>query len=215
VLRWAYDRDVSSALDSEHLRTLADLRTKIINGGTKSLSLSVPELLEEFGLTEIDESGADWFNDAFDTVGLKCRPKIAAGMSVQHYVRLTATTDKRPLPETVSAVMVSTTFEIPGYDTIEFLGEVFGLTVRIRNPVSRLGSGAKSIVGGELGGLTRLLEQGRRDALSRLRSEAQRRGANAVIGLRYDTSEMGVLGDEVVAYGTAVVVRDAGAHGQT
>ena len=51
ALRWAYDRDVSSALDPEHLRTLADLRTRIINGGTKSLSLSVPELLEEFGLT--------------------------------------------------------------------------------------------------------------------------------------------------------------------
>ena len=106
-----------------------------------------------------------------------------------------------------AAVLVSTTFEIPGVRTVGFHGEVFGLVVRSRNVVSNLGSSAKAIVGGELRGLTRLMTDSRNDALVRLRQEALDRGANAVVGLRYDTCEIGDTANEVVAYGTAVTVR--------
>jgi uncharacterized protein YbjQ (UPF0145 family) len=106
-----------------------------------------------------------------------------------------------------AAVMVSTTFEIPGCETVAFHGEVFGLTVRSRNLIANLGVKSKAIMGGELRGLTKLLVEGRNDALNQLRTNALNKGANAVLGLRYDTSAVGDTANEVVAYGTAVTVR--------
>jgi uncharacterized protein YbjQ (UPF0145 family) len=106
-----------------------------------------------------------------------------------------------------AAVLVSTTFEIPGFRAVAFHGEVFGLIVRSRNMVSNLGASAKAVVGGELRGLTRLMSDSRTEALARLRQGALDRGANAVVGLRYDTCEIGDSANEVVAYGTAVTVQ--------
>ena len=107
-------------------------------------------------------------------------------------------------------MLVSTMNDIPGYDITEVLGEVFGLTVRSRNIGSQLGAGFKSIVGGELKGMTKNLAASREEVMGRMAEEAQAKGADAVIAFRFDTSEMGGNWTEICAYGTAVkVVRRA------
>jgi uncharacterized protein YbjQ (UPF0145 family) len=89
----------------------------------------------------------------------------------------------------------------------EVLGEVFGLTVRSRNVGSQLGAGLKSLVGGELKGMTKALVDSREQVIERLTEEAEKRGGNAVLAMRFDTSEMGGTWTEICAYGTAVRVR--------
>jgi uncharacterized protein YbjQ (UPF0145 family) len=97
--------------------------------------------------------------------------------------------------------------DLPGYQIDEVLGEVFGLTVRSRNIGSQLGAVVKSLVGGELKGMTKMLQAGRQHATDRLVEEAEGKGANAVIAFRFDTSELGSSWTEICAYGTAVTVR--------
>jgi uncharacterized protein YbjQ (UPF0145 family) len=87
------------------------------------------------------------------------------------------------------------------------LGEVFGLTVRSRNIGSQLGAGFKSIVGGELRGMTKNLATSRQEVIDRMVSEAESRGGNAVLAMRFDTSEMGGNWTEICAYGTAVTIQ--------
>lgn len=110
-----------------------------------------------------------------------------------------------PVPKAL--VLVATTFVIPGYEVVRYHGEVFGFVVRSRNYVSNLGARSKAIVGGELRGLTKLIRESRMLALERLRDDARRLEANAVVGLRFDTSEFGEYATEIVAYGTGVEVR--------
>src|SRR3954462_15452327 len=105
----------------------------------------------------------------------------------------------------MSTMMVVTTNDLPGYRIDEVLGEVWGLTVRSRNAFSQMGAGLKSIFGGELKGMTKALYDSRNEVMNRMVEEAQRRGANAVIAMRFDTSEMGDTWTEICAYGTAVV----------
>jgi len=97
--------------------------------------------------------------------------------------------------------------DIPGYAIDEVLGEVFGLTVRSRNRGSQLGAGLKSILGGELKGMTKALVDSRADVISRMVAEAEAKGGNAILAMRFDTSEMGTNWTEICAYGTAVRVR--------
>jgi uncharacterized protein YbjQ (UPF0145 family) len=104
-------------------------------------------------------------------------------------------------------VIISTMNDLPGYQIEEVLGEVFGLTVRSRNLGSQIGAGLKSLFGGELKGMTKMLADGRRHATQRLVEEAEAKGANAIIAFRYDTSELGSTWTEICAYGTAVRVR--------
>jgi uncharacterized protein YbjQ (UPF0145 family) len=101
-------------------------------------------------------------------------------------------------------MIITTGNDLPGYDVEEVLGEVFGLTVRSRNIGSQLGASLKSMVGGELKGMTRMLADGRQHATDRLVEEAESKGANAVIAFRFDTSELGSTWTEICAYGTAV-----------
>jgi uncharacterized protein YbjQ (UPF0145 family) len=84
------------------------------------------------------------------------------------------------------------------------LGEVFGLTVRSRNIGSQFGATLKSLVGGELKGMTKMLSEGRLHAQERLEEEAAAKGADAIIAFRFDTSELGQTWTEICAYGTAV-----------
>lgn len=100
--------------------------------------------------------------------------------------------------------LVVTTNDIPGYRVDQVLGEVFGLTVRSRNAFSQMGAGFKSMLGGELKGMTKVLVSSRNEVMGRLISEAQSRGANAILAMRFDTSEMGGVWTEICAYGTAV-----------
>ncbi|MGH9043367.1 MAG: YbjQ family protein [Acidimicrobiales bacterium] len=106
-------------------------------------------------------------------------------------------------------MLISTMNDVPGYRVTKVIGGCFGLTVRSRNVFSQFGAGLKSIVGGELGGMTKNLEKSRLEVLHRLSSSAQSLGANAVIAMRFDTSEMKGNWTEICAYGTAVVVEPA------
>ena len=101
-------------------------------------------------------------------------------------------------------MIITTMNDLPGYEIDEVLGEVFGLTVRSRNLGSQIGAVLKSLVGGELRGMTKMLAAGRQNATDRLVAEAEGKGANAVIALRFDTSELGSTWTEICAYGTAV-----------
>jgi uncharacterized protein YbjQ (UPF0145 family) len=104
-------------------------------------------------------------------------------------------------------VLIVTTNEIPGHAIEEVYGEVFGLTVRSRNVFSQAGAGLKSILGGELKGMTKALVDSRLQVTERLVLEAEAKGANAVVAFRFDTSELGKMWTEICAYGTAVRVR--------
>jgi uncharacterized protein YbjQ (UPF0145 family) len=106
----------------------------------------------------------------------------------------------------VASMIMSTMNDLPGYSIDEVLGEVFGLTVRSRHVGSQLGAAAKSLVGGELKGMTKMLAEGRNDARERLMEAAEAKGANAIIAFRFDSSELGSTWTEICAYGTAVKV---------
>jgi uncharacterized protein YbjQ (UPF0145 family) len=101
-------------------------------------------------------------------------------------------------------VLISTMNDIPGYEVTEVLGEVFGLTVRSRNIGSQFGSAFKSMAGGELKGMTKNLIDSRNEVMERMSQQAQARGGDAVVAMRFDTSEMGGNWTEICAYGTAV-----------
>jgi uncharacterized protein YbjQ (UPF0145 family) len=104
-------------------------------------------------------------------------------------------------------MIISTMNDLPGYEIDEVLGEVFGLTVRSRNVGSQIGASLKSLVGGELKGMTKMLAEGREHATQRLVEEAGAMGADAIVAFRFDTSELGTTWTEICAYGTAVRAR--------
>jgi uncharacterized protein YbjQ (UPF0145 family) len=104
-------------------------------------------------------------------------------------------------------MIITTMNDIPGYEIDEVFGEVFGLTVRSRNIGSQLGAGLKSILGGELKGMTKALVDSRTQVTERMVEEAEAKGANAIVAMRFDTSEMGQNWTEICAYGTAVRAR--------
>jgi uncharacterized protein YbjQ (UPF0145 family) len=106
-------------------------------------------------------------------------------------------------------MIVTTMNDIPGYEVDDVFGEVMGLTVRSRNIGSQLGAGLKSILGGELKGMTKALTDSRQQVMERMVEEAESKGANAIIAMRFDTSEMGGNWTEICAYGTAVKVHKA------
>src|ERR1700722_5523855 len=107
-------------------------------------------------------------------------------------------------------MLISTMNDVPGYRVTQVFGEVFGLTVRSRNAFSQMGAGFKSILGGELKGMTKNLQDSRLEVVERMVEEATARGANAVLAMRFDTSEMGGNWTEICAYGTAVVIEPLG-----
>ena len=104
-------------------------------------------------------------------------------------------------------MLITTANDLPGYEITETLGEVFGLTVRSRNVGSQLGAGLKSIMGGELKGMTKALVDSREQVIERMVEEANAKGADAIVAMRFDTSDMGNNWTEICAYGTAVRTR--------
>lgn len=105
-------------------------------------------------------------------------------------------------------MILSTMNDLPGYEVTEVLGEVFGVTVRSRNVGSQMGASFKSLVGGELKGMTKMLTESRIHAQERLTEAAQAKGADAVLAMRFDASEF-QAGQEICAYGTAVRIQRA------
>ena len=106
-------------------------------------------------------------------------------------------------------MLITTANDLPGYEITETFGEVFGLTVRSRNIGSQLGAGFKSMLGGELKGMTKALVDSREQVIQRMVEEAESKGADAIVAMRFDTSEMGSNWTEICAYGTAVKARKA------
>ena len=104
-------------------------------------------------------------------------------------------------------MLIATTNEIAGHEIDEVFGEVFGLTVRSRNIGSVIGASLKSLIGGELKGMTKVLISSRDEVTARLVEQAESKGANAVLAFRFDTSEIGGTWTEICAYGTAIKVR--------
>jgi uncharacterized protein YbjQ (UPF0145 family) len=110
------------------------------------------------------------------------------------------------MAQNIDHSMVSTTFEIAGYTTTQNLGIARGIIVRSRSIVGSIGAGLQSLVGGDISLFTALSEKSRAHAFDLLLEHAAELGANAVVGLRYDATELGAGITEVLAYGTAVVV---------
>ncbi len=103
-------------------------------------------------------------------------------------------------------IIAVTTNYIPGMKVTKVIGPVFGLIVRSRGLGGNIVAGLRSLAGGEIKEYTKMLSQSREHAVQRLEDSAKAMGANAVIGMSFDSSEMGETMTEVVAYGTAVVV---------
>ncbi len=105
--------------------------------------------------------------------------------------------------------MTTTAFEITGYRVVKTLGVVRGIIVRSRSIFGTIGAGLQTLVGGNITILTNLCERTRQEALDQMMAHAQALGANAVIGLRYDATEIMQGVTEVLCYGTAVVIEPA------
>src|ERR671923_2499957 len=104
------------------------------------------------------------------------------------------------------SMIAATTPYLAGHRVTETKGQVFGLVVRSRGFAGNLTAGLRSLVGGEIKEYTQLLEDTRRQAVDRLVQNATLMGANAVISMRFDSSELAGTMSEIVAYGTAVIV---------
>ncbi len=110
--------------------------------------------------------------------------------------------------EATEDMVVVTTFTVEGHDIVEYKGLVRGITVRTPNLAQGIVAGLKSITGGRVSGFAAVCDQARQDALEHMVQHAQEMGANAILGIRYDASDMGQSSaTEVLCYGTAVVVR--------
>ena len=103
-------------------------------------------------------------------------------------------------------MIVVTTNDLPGHHIDTVYGEVMGLTVRSRHIGAQITAGFRSLGGGELPEMTKALYESRQEVMGRMVWEAEQKGANAIVAMRFDTSEMGQNWTEVCAYGTAVHV---------
>ncbi|HEX2669007.1 MAG TPA: YbjQ family protein [Gammaproteobacteria bacterium] len=106
-------------------------------------------------------------------------------------------------------MLVVTTENVTGYRVKEVKGQVFGVVVRSRGLGGNIMAGLRSIVGGEITEYTQLLEEARRHAVDRMVANAQAMGANGIVMMRFDSSEIGQVMSEIVAYGTAVSLEKA------
>ncbi|MEU1966252.1 YbjQ family protein [Micromonospora sediminicola] len=132
------------------------------------------------------------------------RPTVRAApfCSIRSGEHLSRTT--RPVPDSIGTVLVVTTDQLPGYEIRQILGEVVSSMARTRNPYRE---GVKNLRGGAYDPMAPdNLTRWRTDSVARLGEEAQRLGANAVIGMRFDSRDCGEMWMEICAYGTAVIV---------
>jgi uncharacterized protein YbjQ (UPF0145 family) len=107
-------------------------------------------------------------------------------------------------------MLIATTERVAGHEVTETLGEVFGISVRSRGIVGNFAAGLKTIVGGEITQYTAMLQEARQHAIDRMVAEANQRGADAVVMMRFDSGEIAQGITEIVAYGTAVKLKRTG-----
>ena len=110
--------------------------------------------------------------------------------------------------ENSGKLMVVTTNYVPGYRITKVIGATFGVVVRSRGIGGNILASLKSIVGGEIGAYTKMLSDAREHSMQRLDENAKAQGANAVVSMSFDSSEIAQAMNEIVAYGTAVVVEE-------
>ncbi|MEU1843645.1 YbjQ family protein [Micromonospora sediminicola] len=135
-------------------------------------------------------------------VGSRPTVRVAPFCSIRSGEHLSRTT--RPVPDSIGTVLVVTTDQLPGYEIRQILGEVVSSMARTRNPYRE---GVKNLRGGAYDPMAPdNLTRWRTDSVARLGEEAQRLGANAVIGMRFDSRDCGEMWMEICAYGTAVIV---------
>ncbi|WP_409199773.1 heavy metal-binding domain-containing protein [Methanobrevibacter sp. DSM 116169] len=103
---------------------------------------------------------------------------------------------------------ISTTNDIPGFEIVECRGFAYGLTVRSRGAGGQITAGVRSLFGGEIKEYVQVMEESRNDALERLIAHAKDLGANGLVGVRYDSDNISDIMQEILAYGTAVVVKE-------
>src|SRR5229473_2649410 len=115
-------------------------------------------------------------------------------------------TKETPMPVRVEPTMVTTSMELPGYRIVRNYGIVRGIIVRSRSLLGSIGAGLQTIVGGNITLLTELCEKTREESFELMLQHAAEHGANAVINMRYDATEVMQGVTEVLAYGTAVQV---------
>lgn len=104
-----------------------------------------------------------------------------------------------------SFIVVSSN-HVPGYEVVETKGFCYGLTVRSRGVGGQVGAGIRSMFGGEIKEYVKMMEESRDEAVYRMIDHAQQMGANAIISVRYDSNEVSNVMQEILAYGTAVIV---------
>jgi len=104
-------------------------------------------------------------------------------------------------------IIVVTTEDITGYEITETLGEVFGVVVRSRGLAGNIVASIRSLFGGEIKEYTSMLEEARKHAMDRMVKNAENMGANAVVRMMFDSSELASSMSEIVAYGTAVIIK--------
>ena len=109
----------------------------------------------------------------------------------------------------INPQLVTTAFELPGHRIVKNLGVVRGIVVRSRSIVGNVGASIQTLFGGNITIYTDLCEKARSDAYNLMLEHAAERGANALIGMRYDANEVAAGVTEVLAYGTAVMVEQA------
>jgi uncharacterized protein YbjQ (UPF0145 family) len=110
------------------------------------------------------------------------------------------------MTQAIDPPMTTTAFSLEGYQTTRTLGVVRGITVRSRSVVGTLGATLQTLIGGNITILTELCEKTREEAFELMLEHAQQLGANAVVGIRYDATEVMQGVTEVLCYGTALVV---------
>jgi len=103
-------------------------------------------------------------------------------------------------------MIITTTNDVPGRKVTELKGFVQGSTVKTKHIGRDIGASFKTLVGGEIRGYSDLMREARQEALNRMMEEAEEKGANAIISMRYQTAQVMDSAAEVVAYGTAVIV---------
>ncbi|MBN2172157.1 MAG: YbjQ family protein [Candidatus Krumholzibacteriota bacterium] len=106
-------------------------------------------------------------------------------------------------------MLITTTCVLPGYNVVKVLGLVRGNTVRTRHVGHDIMAKFKNLVGGEVLEYTKMMGECREQSLDRMRAEAEALGANAILAVRFSTSEMMESAAELLAYGTAVIVEEA------
>jgi uncharacterized protein YbjQ (UPF0145 family) len=121
-------------------------------------------------------------------------------------MELIRTQGETAMPVRVETMMVTTSQELPGYRIVRNYGIVRGIIVRSRSLLGSIGAGLQTIIGGNITILTELCENTREEAYELMMQHAAEHGANAVIAMRYDATEIMQGVTEVLAYGTAVQV---------